>query len=480
MKKYFQHSIVLWITLVWCLQAGAEVNLTKLVEKVQPAVVTIITYDMNKDVSGIGSGFFFDEAGYLITNYHVLKDAYAAEIKMLSGRKYPIAAVVGQYEPADLIKVWVNTEGVKVPYVKVSDQFPAIAERIVVVGSPMGLDQTVSEGIISAIRQMPTIGSFFQISAPISPGSSGSPVINMTGEVVGVATFQAVVGQNLNFAVSAKSILNLEDEKKRKTLSEWTYARSENKPRLAAELCRKGFQFSIQGENKKALQYYKEATEEDPNDPTAWYGLGYCYAGLDKPVEAIRAYKQAIRKNPKDAFAHFNLAHYYDRIGRNEEAIESYKQVVRINPDFGQVYFSLGMVYTRLGLLHEGKKAFLHATELDPENAPAFFFVGITCGRLGQYEEAIEAHRQVIRLNPDYAPAYYNMGVIHGKQGDSEDEVRSYKQALRVNPDYAPAHYKMGLKYLENGDRNSALAQYKILLGLDKEMAHKLFDLIYQ
>jgi tetratricopeptide (TPR) repeat protein len=480
MKKYFQYSYVLGITFIWCLQAGAEVNLTKLVEKLQPAVVTIITYDMNKDVSGIGSGFFFDERGYLITNYHVLKDAYAAEIKMHGGRKYPIAAVVAQYEPADLIKVWVDTANAKVPFVKVSDQFPAIAERIVVVGSPMGLDQTVSEGIISAIREMPTIGSFFQISAPISPGSSGSPVINMNGEVIGVATFQSMVGQNLNFAVSAKSFSNLEDEEKRKTLSEWTYARSDDKPRLAAELCRKGFQFSIQGENKKALQYYREATEEDPNDPMAWYGLGYCYAGLDKPVEAIRAYKQAIRKNPKDAFAHFNLAHYYDQIGRNEEAIESYKQVVRINPDFGQAYFSLGMVYTRLGLLHEGKKAFLHATELDPKNAPAFFFVGITCGRLGQYKEAIEAHRQVIRLNPSYAPAYYNLGVIHGKQGNSQEEVRAYKQALRVNPDYAPAHYKMGQKYLENGDRNSALAQYKILLGLDEKIAHKLFDLIYQ
>jgi len=151
MKKYFLHILILWISLVWCLQADAEVNLTQLVEKVQPAVVTIITYDMNKNVSGIGSGFFLDEAGYLITNYHVLKDAYAAEIKTLRGRKYPIADVVAQYERVDLIKVWVNTDGVKVPYVKVSDRFPDIAERIVVVGSPMGFDQTVSEGIISGV-----------------------------------------------------------------------------------------------------------------------------------------------------------------------------------------------------------------------------------------------------------------------------------------------------------------------------------------
>jgi S1-C subfamily serine protease len=63
-----------------------------------------------------------------------------------------------------------------------------------VVGTPMGLEQTVSEGIVSSIREIPLVGEFFQMSASISPGSSGGPVINLKGEVIGVSTFQFVRG----------------------------------------------------------------------------------------------------------------------------------------------------------------------------------------------------------------------------------------------------------------------------------------------
>ncbi len=463
----------------WHFQASAAVNLTKLVEKIQPAVVMITTYNINSEVAGIGSGFFIDRTGHLITNVHVLNGAYSAEVKMHTGEKYPIVSVVAQDETSDILKVLVDTGGSEVTYVHVADQAPAIAERVVVVGSPLGLDQTVSEGIVSAIRKMPGIGSFYQISAPISPGSSGSPVINMKGDVVGVATFQTAIGQNLNFAVSSAAVLNLAEDKKRKTLSEWTYARSEDKPRLAAELCRIGFHFSVQGEDKKALQYYQEATRKDPSDPMTWYGLGYCYAGLNKPAEAIKAYRQAVQNNPDDALAHYNLASYYDEIGRNEEAIESYWEVIRINSQFRQAYFRLGMVYTRIGKLNEGKETFVHLTRIDPDNASAHFFVGITSGRLGQYEEAVGAQQQVIRINPSYAPAHYNLGILYGKLGKPDEELAAYKHAIRVNPDYAPAHYKIGQSYLIDDNRHAALAEYKILMKLDREMAERLFDQIY-
>jgi hypothetical protein len=89
-----------------------------------------------------------------------------------------------------------------------------------VIGSPFGLEQTVTDGIVSAVRASSEFGgTVIQITAPISPGSSGSPVINMKGQVIGVATFQIVKGQNLNFAIPAeKQLSKLE---KSKTLAEW-------------------------------------------------------------------------------------------------------------------------------------------------------------------------------------------------------------------------------------------------------------------
>ena len=480
MLNVLKYSAFILLIFSWHTQVMAAGNLSKLVTKIQPAVVTVANFDINKNIAGIGSGFFIDDRGYLITNFHVLKGAYSAEVKMRNGDKYPVVSVVAEDESSDLIKVFVDTGTRVISSVKISDHSPDIAERVVVVGSPLGLDQTVSEGIVSAIREMPGIGTFFQISAPISPGSSGSPVINMNGDVVGVATFQSVIGQNLNFAVSSEAILNLVDDREKRTVLEWTYSRSEDKPGVAAELCRIGFQFSIQGEDKKALQYYKEATEKDPSDPTTWYGLGYCYAGLDNTDEAIRAYKKAIQRTPGNALGHYNLASYYDQIGRSEEAIDSYKRVIQINPHFRKAYFNLGMLYRRLGLLNESKQTLMELTRIDPDHAPAHFFIGMASGNLGHYNEAIGAHYQVLRINPSHAPSYYQLGLLYSKMGKSTNEMDAYKQAIRINPDFAPAHYKIGQKFLVAGDRPAALDEYKILMTLDRQAADKLFDQIYE
>ncbi|UCH22170.1 MAG: tetratricopeptide repeat protein [Deltaproteobacteria bacterium] len=482
-KKFMNMFFKIFLTggLVFFLMTpeSAAINLSRLVKKVQPAVVTILTFDLENNPSGIGSGFFIDKQGHLITNYHVLKGSYSAVIRTYKGSKYPITAILAENEETDLIKVLVDIPKKEISPVVVVKDLPSIAERIIVVGSPLGLDQTVSEGIVSSIRNMPNIGDFFQMSAPISPGSSGSPVINMKGKVVGIASFQAAVGQNLNFAVSGKSVIGLKPNKKKKTIAEWAFSISGENPKIAEELCRKGFQHSINGDYNKALHFYKKATEEDPGDERAWFGLGYCYVGLGKPADAIHAYKQAIKMNPRNASAYNNLAKYYNNIGRHEDAIETYRKVIQIDSEFGPAYFNLGLLYAKLGRFNEGKESFKQALRIDPSDASAHYYMGITCGKLGQYQEALEAHKEALQIEPDLAPAHYNMGLVYGELKKFEEEIKAYKQAIRVDPDYAPAHYKLGERYVALGDINASLAQYKILMDLDRDMANHLFDLIY-
>jgi S1-C subfamily serine protease len=214
----------------------AETDLTELVKVVQPSVATVVAYDVDQNVANIGTGFFVNKNGYLITNYHVLVGKFGAEIKTADGSTYPIKSVVAENQTTDLIKVRVDIPPEKVHWIKVSAKMPPVAQRVMVVGSPMGLEHSVSDGIVSSVREIPGVGIFFQMSAPISPGSSGSPVVNMEGKVVGVATFQFLQGQNLNFAISGKSILDLKTNKPGQTLSEWTYSQSNQKPSLAGEM----------------------------------------------------------------------------------------------------------------------------------------------------------------------------------------------------------------------------------------------------
>ena len=476
-----------WL-LLWgagCAQLTADSNFNRqglipLVHKIQKAVVTVVTYDIDGKVSGLGSGFFIDARGHMITNFHVLKGAYAAEVKTYDGQKLNVELVVAENESMDLVKVRVVIPESGVQWVRISDTVPEIAERIVVVGSPLGLEQTVSEGIVSAVRDLPQIGQIFQMSAPISPGSSGSPVVDMRGNVIGVVTFQSVMGQNLNFAMSGKGVLDLVDAEIAKTLPEWTYAANEKVPKLAEELCRKGFNFSIQGEYVKALEFYRQAAEDNPTDAVVWYGLGHCYIGLDQPEEAIDAYKQAVRTNPADPSARYTLGNYYAQLGRYEEAITIYKEALGIDPAYVPAYFDLGITYGRLERLDEERQAFEEVIRLKPDHAPSYYNVGLAYAKLGRLEEAIGAHRQVIRLKPDHAPSYYHIGILFGRLGKTKASMAAYKAAVRIDPDFPPAHYSMGVAYFHAGEKDLALGEYKILRHLDTDMAQELFDLIYQ
>ncbi len=151
----------------------------------------------------MGTGFFINKNGDFITNFHVLRDADRAYIKTKNGGTYNVKSIIAQYEDLDLIvgrADILDKTPLPVPF---SSSLPQIGEKIIVIGNPFVLEQSVTDGIVSAIRETKSDGrTIIQISAPISPGSSGSPVVNMKGEVIGVATFQLIVGQNLNFAVA--------------------------------------------------------------------------------------------------------------------------------------------------------------------------------------------------------------------------------------------------------------------------------------
>jgi tetratricopeptide (TPR) repeat protein len=459
--------------------ASANTALVRLVKRIQPAVATVIAYDLDRSISNIGTGFFINTQGTLVTNFHVLAGTYEAEVKTSAGKSYRVKNVLAENKGADLLKLKVDIPPEEIAWIPLGSRPPEVGERVVVVGSPMGLEQTVSEGIVSSVRELPPVGTVFQISAPISPGSSGSPVVNTKGEVIGIATFQLLQGQNLNFAVAARQIMGMRKFGDPKSVSEWAFEHLGNKPRVAQALCEKGFSFSINGEDQQAFQFFKKATEDDPNDSAAWSGLGSCYAGLNHSEEAIRAYRQAIATNPHDETSHFHLANYYGRLGRFEEAIAAYRQAISINPGFEAAHFNLGVVYARTGRYEEGRQAFETVIRLDPDAAPAHFNAGIAFSQLGRYEEAISAQRNVIRLNPEFAPAHHAIGEALAKLGREKEGMAAYKEAIRVDPDFAPAHYAIGVVMLKKGDRTGALDQFKILKKLDAELSDALFNRIY-
>lgn len=201
-------TLILFITAAF---SHAEMTTSQIAKKYSSLVVTIIALDENDQPLALGSGFFINKDGEIVTNHHVLEGCAKAIIKIPNGEKGNILEIIKADPELDLIVAKTSLKNTKYIPLGDSDKITA-GEDIVVIGNPAGLEGTVSTGIISGIRKAESL-KFIQITSPISPGSSGRPVFNMSGEVIGVATAYLDTGQNLNFAMPINYIKSLETNK---------------------------------------------------------------------------------------------------------------------------------------------------------------------------------------------------------------------------------------------------------------------------
>jgi len=172
------------------------------------AQVAIPSIVLIRTPTGQGSGFFAGGAGRIITNYHVIRGASEAVIVTADHVEHKDVEVIAVDKSLDLAVLRIGA-GQK-PLALGDSQAATVGEHVVAIGNPLGLGDTISDGLLSGMRDLGDGVGVLQISAPISPGSSGGPVLNDRGQVIGIATFVVTRGQNLNFAVpinAAKALL---------------------------------------------------------------------------------------------------------------------------------------------------------------------------------------------------------------------------------------------------------------------------------
>jgi len=186
-----------------------------------------------------GSGFLVDASGRILTNHHVIRDAKSIRIKLSSGDVYDHVAILATDDRRDIAVLQIS--GFDLPSLPMGNSDSVrIGAPVVLIGSPLGLENTVSTGIVSGRRQEKEGFQLFQISAPASPGSSGGPVLSRSGAVVGIASSQMDSGQNLNFAVPVNYARGLLDHLAGKPLAVLTPTSApaesdEERPTAAAE-----------------------------------------------------------------------------------------------------------------------------------------------------------------------------------------------------------------------------------------------------
>jgi len=155
---------------------------------------------------GLGSGVIIDASGLALTNAHVVEGATQVEVTLLDGTKHK-ARVVGADKRTDLAVLRLEANGKKFPYLPLGDSNEVqVGDWVLAVGSPFGLQATVTSGIVSAKARQIGAGpydDFLQTDAAINPGNSGGPLVNMRGEVIGVNTAIVRGGSGIGFAIPA-------------------------------------------------------------------------------------------------------------------------------------------------------------------------------------------------------------------------------------------------------------------------------------
>jgi S1-C subfamily serine protease len=144
-----------------------------------------------------------------VTNAHVVRGAGTAYATFKSGKRTWVEGVLSDNAAADLVLLRLGEPAPETTGLHLATTAPSIGERVYTLGAPSGLGWSISEGIVSGLRSHPRMGPVIQFTAPVSPGSSGGPLLNGRGEVLGIVTFAIERGQNLNFAVPVATVRTL-------------------------------------------------------------------------------------------------------------------------------------------------------------------------------------------------------------------------------------------------------------------------------
>lgn len=366
-------------------------NAEKIYKKVNDAVVTIYTYHSDKSVHGFGSGVVIKSKGWIITNFHLVGDGDSLLVK--HGEKTILhKGIIGMDATKDILILKADESDFPSVTVGNSDALK-VGEKVYAIGSPLGYENTITEGIISGFRKnAQQTGTYIQISAPISPGSSGGAVLNDKGELIGISSYTTEGAQYINFAIPINDVLNVPVSAKPYTFIT---------------------QFSTS-------DYFQLGQNEDK---IGHYGT------------AINYYLHAINSEINEiAYMYYLIGSAYINIGYRDSALTSFKSAIHLNPGYSNAYMGLGLVYYNNQEYDSALNNLDIALKYNPENINAKLLTGYIAYEIKKYDIAIEIYNDVIQGDPGYAEAYLGLSKCYQAKGDYTTAMQYQQKAYQLNP----------------------------------------------
>lgn len=329
-SKELSVAAVLAIVAAVGFEAWKEWVERRVLERNRAAVAEVFAYKGNK-LLGQGSGVFISETGLLITNYHVIEGAHRFLAKLPTGAYYQTGQLKGADRRADIAVLQFDaTETPCVSGLGDSDRVET-GQKVLAIGAPLGLESSVSEGIISNPKRPVQGINLIQFTAPISPGSSGGGLFERKGPLLGLTSGSLraepgleseAVAQNLNFAVP----INLVKD----SLAGRDQTLTEGSPDYYYSL---GTIAETKHDWDKAISAYTRAIELDDKYVDAYMGLAGVYYEKGQYDQEVANYEKAAKLAPGDYSAQYWLGTAYEDQGRYDEAVERYRAAIAIKPD---------------------------------------------------------------------------------------------------------------------------------------------------
>lgn len=461
----------------------------KIIEEKEKAVFIINCYDNLGKLVSQGSGFFINNNGIGISNYHVFKGSSKAEIKIFDGDFLDITDIIDFNSEIDLIKFKVNwNKSEPNKFFNINSENPRRGEQIINISNPLGLESTVSFGNISAIREIEPYGKLFQITAPISSGSSGSPIINKKGEVIGIVTFTLSEGQNLNFAISANNINDLNT----KNSISYSDLEIEN---LNNSNYQKALKFYLSGQSILAFGILNEEIQSNPKNHLAHNLLGQIFLDENSFPNAIKYFFNALvldRKNVEylNNFGLANAKYGYQEQGDENSfiaAYDAYSEAIEIKPNYHVSLFNRAfLIYNYLYKIENPQLKLNNQISIDAikdlENAiflsnfleaRYYSLKGRFNMKLSMLEEADKSFSKAISIDPENSDFFTDKGELKAFYEKKYNEGISYfSKAISItdsNEKRADIYGLRSIAFYYLNDFRNACNDARIAFELNRE-----------
>ena len=380
-------------------------------KKVRNSTVRVVS--LIGTARGYGSGFFV-APDKIVTNIHVVSD-YGPILVQSADKKitWSVEKVAGFDVKNDLVVLKLAGKGM--PLSLGNNDAVRIGDTVTVIGYPAE-KYKVTQGAVQSIR---SVDKWILLKIDAPKGSSGAPVLNSDGQVIGIVVGHGGDSHNYAIPVNALKVLLVKSDLS-EPLIKW-----HNRDSIRA------YAYSVQGQIKNDTDNHEEAIVDLDKaiQLNAAFFLPYCSRGIAK---LNLGYAESTQGNTKKARRLY------------EAAIEDFMQAIKLNPESTAAYNNRGNAKQALGDYKAAIKDYMQAIKLNPESTAAYNNRGNAKQALGDYKAAIEDYTQAIKIDPKYVSAYSNRGNAKQALGDYKAAIEDYTQAIKIDPKYVSAYNNRG------------------------------------